>query len=171
MIKRALKIVLGIICIYIAVVIIFSDEINLGWGYEIRGWSTDKYYNRIHIVRHDKMVIKPAIKDYQVINNYLVAFSIPTMEVKCQHNPMLIYIDKPVYHILELENTKVMSFDNKQVFEEKLKVLSLFKDVVLDYNILSRFFINEYARFDNKKEYSDCMKRLDLVGTRVIKYR
>ncbi|MCT6699310.1 hypothetical protein [Rheinheimera sp. 4Y26] len=143
--------------------VFFEDEIRLGWGYDIKYRGTGEWF----VSRYDKVVVEPALFDYQILSGYLVAIGLPTQDIVCNHKPMRVYIDSPVYYVLKLDETILKSFLNKSDFDKTLGDLLLSKDVNLNYSLLDDLFRYGH-RLDSSSDYSECLDGYNLSGKQVV---
>lgn len=144
---------------FLLFLLVYEDELRLGWGYEINsGVYSDKY-----IKRYDEIVVERTIVDFQVLPEYIIGLRLKTKDINCNYKPLRIILDEHHYFTLALDETKVTHFDSSQEFENHLEVLSLKNQSKLNYDFFSRIFKNG-RRLDTNKKYKDCLNEHNIKG-------
>jgi len=133
---------------------VWEDWSGLGNGYEFKSLGRSDYR---YITKNNKIYIKNAILDLNVIDKYVVGLQLPM----CKNAPSqkIVLSVQKTYFILNTEIDNVIYFASEDKFVDELKRLELFEQVSLNYHFFNNMIEatqENYRRFFTKKQIDEC---------------
>lgn len=114
------------------------------------------------IQRDRRVIVNPAIVDYDVVGNHILGLRLPLRRFECDGGKEfgIELVNSLHYFVLRIDTGVVYEFTSRAMFEEKLVGFGISRDVSLDYTEAQRKW-SRVDRYYGDVDYSMCTEVFD----------